>query len=93
MANTKSSKKRILTNERNRLENRFYKGFIQKLTKRYGESLEIYKVSRTPENKEKVETILNLIYKLVDKATNKNILHKNNAARRKKNLFGQLKNI
>lgn len=93
MANTKSSKKRILTNERNRLENRFYKGFIQKLTKRYGESLETYKVSRTPENKEKVETILNLIYKLVDKATKKNILHKNNAARRKKNLFGQLKNI
>ena len=33
MANTKSAKKRILTTERNRLQNRFYKSTVRTLTK------------------------------------------------------------
>ena len=48
MANNKSAEKRIRTNERNRLQNRFYKSSVRTLTKKFLKDLEIYKESRTP---------------------------------------------
>ena len=93
MANTKSSKKRILTANRNRLQNRFYKTSVRTLTKLFLNNLEIYKASPTAENKEKVQNILNTIYSLIDKACKKNIFHKNNAARKKSKLALRFKGI
>lgn len=91
MANNKSAKKRILTNERNRLQNRFYKSSVRTLTKMFLNNLEIYKTTRTPENKEKVQNTLNSAYSLIDKATKKNVFHKNTAARKKSKLAAQFK--
>ena len=45
MANNRSAKKRILINERNRLQNRFYKTSVRNLTKIYLKNLEVYKTS------------------------------------------------
>ena len=59
MANTKSAKKRIITTERNRLQNRFYKSTVRTLTKLFINNVEIYKKSPTDENKKKVQTLLN----------------------------------
>jgi small subunit ribosomal protein S20 len=93
MANSKSAKKRITINERNRLENKFYKTSVKTLIKTFLGNLEIYKTSPTPENKEKVQNILNSIYSLIDKASKKNIFHKNMAARKKSKLALKFKNI
>ena len=93
MANNKSAKKRILITKRNRLQNRFYKTSVRTLTKMFLSSLDIYKVDKTVENKDKAQTILNSIYSLIDKATKKNIFHKNTAARKKSKLALRLKAI
>ena len=75
MANNKSAKKRILTNERNRLQNRFYKTSVRTQIKLFLNNLETYKLSPTAENKEEAQKILNSVYKLIDKACKKNIFH------------------
>ena len=93
MANNKSAKKRILINERNRLQNRFYKTSVRTLTKMFLNSLDVYRTDKTLENKEKAQTLLNSVYSLIDKGTKKNIFHKNTAARKKAKLALRLKAI
>tara|TARA_B100000767_G_scaffold230955_1_gene222193 strand:+ start:3996 stop:4277 length:282 start_codon:yes stop_codon:yes gene_type:complete len=93
MANSKSAKKRILINERNRLQNRFYKTSVRTLTKIFSKNLEIYKNSPTPENKEKLQNILNSTYSLIDKGYKKNVFHKNTAARKKSKITLQFKSV
>ena len=91
MANNKSAKKRIKINERNRLENRFYKSSVRTLIKSYFRNLEIYKASQNLEDKEKLQKALSSIYRLIDKGTKKNVYHKNTAARKKSQLAAHLK--
>ena len=93
MANNKSAKKRILITKRNKIQNRFYKTSVRTLTKTFLTSLEVYKTSKTPENKEEAQKILNSIYSLIDKGTKRNVFHKNTAARRKSKLSMQLKAV
>lgn len=93
MANNKSAKKRILINERNRLQNRFYKTSVRTLTKIYSKSLNEYKTSPTLENKEKVQNILNSTYSLIDKGCKKDVFHRNTAARKKSKMTRQFKKI
>ena len=93
MANNKSAKKRIHTNERNRLQNRFYKSSVRTLIKNFFKDLDIYKNSKKPEDKEKVQKTLSSIYSLIDKGTKRNVFHKNTAARKKAQLIGYLKII
>ena len=91
MANTISSKKRILISKRNRLQNRFYKTSVRTLTKMFVKSLETYKDSKKLEDREKSQKILNSIYSLIDKGSKRNVFHKNTAARKKSKLALQLK--
>jgi small subunit ribosomal protein S20 len=93
MANNKSARKRIEINERNRLRNRFYKSSVRTLIKKFFKELELYKVSQKPEEKENLQKTLNSIYSLMDKATKKNIFHKNNAARKKARLASHIKAV
>jgi small subunit ribosomal protein S20 len=93
MANSKSAEKRIDINKRNRLKNRFYKSSVRTLTKNFSKELETYKTSKNPEDKDKVQKTLNSIYSLIDKATKKNIFHKNTAARKKAQLVDHLKAV
>ena len=91
MANTKSAKKRIGINKRNRLTNRYYKSSVRTLIKMFFQDLETYKNSQNAEEKEKLKIILSSIYSLIDKGTKKNIFHKNAAARKKSKLAAYLK--
>jgi small subunit ribosomal protein S20 len=91
MANSKSSEKRIEINERNRLRNRFYKSSVRTLIKGFFKDLEIYKTSKNPEEKEKLQKILGSVYSLIDKGTKKNIFHRNAAARKKAKLASYFK--
>jgi len=91
MANTKSAIKRIQINKRNQLQNRFYKSRLRTLTKKYFKLIYKYKTSQILDDKVQAQTLLNIIYSLIDKACKKNIMHKNKAARKKSQLAEQLK--
>ena len=93
MANNKSAEKRILINQRDRLRNRFYKSSVRTLIKTFFKELEVYKTSKTPEEKEKVQKVLSSVYSLIDKGTKKNVFHKNAAARKKSKLAAYLKAV
>ena len=92
MANNKSARKRIGTNERNRLQNRYYKTSVRTLTKLFFKNLKLTENEQTPQSKEKLQTIVNSIYSFLDKGTKKNIFHKNTAARKKARLARSLSN-
>ena len=83
MANNKSAKKRIQIAERNRLINKSYKSTVRTMTKKTLENCEKYKKEPNDENKNLVNTSLNKVFSLIDKAVKKNVLHKNNGANRK----------
>ena len=93
MANNASAEKRILINKRNRLQNRFYKSSVRTLTKMFLKDLEVYKISRDPNDKEKAQSRLSLVYSLIDKGSKRNVFHKNTAARRKSKLTTQFKAV
>lgn len=91
MANNKSSQKRIETNKRNRLKNKYYKTSVRTLIKLFFKNLELYKVSQNFEDKENLKKILSSTYSLIDKGTKKNVFPKNTAARKKAKLAAYLK--
>lgn len=88
MANNKSARKRIGTNKRNRLRNRYYKTSVRTLTKLFFKNLN--ENEQTPESKKKLQKILNSIYSFLDKGTKRNVFHKNTAARQKARLASSL---
>ena len=83
MANNKSAKKRIQIAERNRLINKSYKSTVKTLTKKTLENCEKYNKEPNEDNKILVQTSLNNVFSLIDKAVKKNVLHKNNGANKK----------
>lgn len=93
MANNKSAIKRIKINERQRKENAPYKSLVKTFVKKYFKALEEFEANPNPENLSKVKTFLNLAYSKIDKAKKKNILHKNNAARKKSRLSKALTKV
>ena len=93
MANNKSAKKRIKINKKNRLKNKYYKTSVRNLIKLFYSNLNSHTISKNLDEKEKLTEILNTIYSLIDKGTNKKIFHRNTAARKKAKLFASLKSI
>ena len=79
MANIKSSKKRVLIAERNRLRNVAVKSPIKTAVKKV---LEL----STVDDKDALNAALSKVYQLCDKAVSKGVLHKNTAARKKSRL-------
>jgi len=78
LANTKSAKKRIRSNERKRQRNLMYRSRVKTMIKKA--ELSIY--NGTPD-----ETLVREAISTLDKAAVKGIIHKNNAARRKSRLM------
>ncbi|NJK80482.1 MAG: 30S ribosomal protein S20 [Chloroflexaceae bacterium] len=82
MANTKSARKRIRTNTRKHLRNNMYRSRAKTTIKK----AEVSIFSGEPD-----DAILREAIRTLDKAVNKGILHRNNAARRKSRLIKKLK--
>jgi small subunit ribosomal protein S20 len=82
MANNPSAKKRIKTNERNRLRNKAYKSTIKTIYKKCLLALESY----NQENQPKISKLVSLAYSKIDKAVQKNVIHRNNGASKKSTL-------
>lgn len=86
MANTKSSLKRIRSSERKRERNRIYRSRTRTELKQAREAISSGKLEEAIEQTRQAIRIL-------DKAVNKGILHKNNAARRKSRLMQRLNEL
>lgn len=86
MANIKSSKKRILTAERNAARNVAFKSSIKTAMKK---ALELGKAGESKD----LQAALSKVFQLCDKAVGKGILHKNTAARKKSRLVLALKKL
>lgn len=91
MANSKSAIKRIRTSERNRLRNKTYKSSLRTLTKKYFGAVETYTAEPTPENMNIVNEAMSAAYSKIDKAVKRNVLHRNNGARKKSRIAKVLK--
>ncbi|ALD63952.1 30S ribosomal protein S20 [Glutamicibacter soli] len=76
MANIKSQKKRILTNEKARLRNVAVRSEVKTVIRSVNEAV-------VAGDKDKATDALRLAGKKLDKAVSKGVLHKNNAANRK----------
>jgi small subunit ribosomal protein S20 len=81
LANTKSSEKRIRSNERKRVRNQMYRSRVKTLVRKAEEQILT--------GLDSVEAI-RLAMSTLDKAAGKGIIHKNNAARRKSRLAAKL---
>ena len=76
MANTKSQKKRIRTNERARLRNQAIKSALRTDIRAFREAAEAG-------DKEKATEALRVASRALDKAVSKGVIHKNQAANKK----------
>jgi len=85
LANIKSAIKRNKQNEKKRIRNRVYRGAARTLVVKAKTAIE----KQTPE--EARDATLKAI-RMLDKAAQKGIIHKNNAARRKSRLMKSLAN-
>lgn len=83
MANIKSQKKRIKTNEKRRLRNKSYKSELKTLVRKTREAI----AAKDPEA---AEAALRLADRKLDKAVSKGVIHKNQAANRKSKLAKQV---
>ncbi len=76
MANIKSQKKRILTNEKARQRNAAVKSELKTVVNNVNKAIEAA-------DKEKATAALHLAAKKLDKAASKGVIHRNQAANRK----------
>lgn len=83
MANIKSQKKRILTNEKARVRNKAVKSELKTLVRRVREAIEA-------SDKDTAEEQLRIASRKLDKAVSKGVIHANQAANRKGKLAKQV---
>ncbi len=83
MANIKSAIKRNKQNEKRRLRNRYYRGRARTFIKKARKAIEMNDLENA-----RAETLKAI--SALDKAAEKGIIHKNNAARRKSRLMKRL---
>ena len=79
MANSKSAKKRVLINERNRMRNQAVKTRVKTMIKKVLAAVEAKEV-------EAAKAALTVAFKELDKAVTKGVLKKNTASRKKSRL-------
>ena len=86
MANIKSQKKRIKTNEKRRLRNKSYKSELKTYVRKTREAIAAGEA-------EEAEKLLRVASRKLDVAVSKGVIHKNQAAQRKSKLAKQLAKI
>jgi small subunit ribosomal protein S20 len=93
VANIKSAIKRIQISERNRLRNKAYKSAVRTLMKKYLSAVDNYAANPTAENQKDVQQLMSDAYSKIDKAVKRNVLHRNNGARKKSRLAKALQKV
>lgn len=82
MANIKSQKKRILTNEKARLRNKSVKSSLKTSVRRFHEAV-------ASGDKDKAVEAARVAGRELDRAASKGVIHKNQAANRKSAIFAE----
>ena len=86
MNKTQRNRKLVAQNKRNRIINRRYTSTAKTLFKLFLAKILLFKES-SPEQKEKLKKeivmVINNLFSILDKATKKQVIHKNTAARKK----------
>jgi small subunit ribosomal protein S20 len=84
------NRKLVKQNRRNRMVNRRYSSTIKSLTKLFQTKIKKSTEELTTESQlelqNETKTIMNSLYSIIDKAVKKQVIHRNNAARKKSNL-------
>ncbi|MEB3351624.1 MAG: 30S ribosomal protein S20 [Cyanobacteriota bacterium] len=93
MANNKSSKKRILIAERNRLRNRTYKSALRTLMKRCLSACTAYAQQPGEPGRAAVQSSMNAAFSKIDKAVKVGVLHRNTGANQKSRLSVAVKKV
>ena len=91
MANNKSSKKRVLIAERNRVYNRTYKSAVRTLIKRCFSACQAYSQAPGADAKAAVQTTMSAAFSKIDKAVKVGVLHRNTGAHQKSRLSAAVK--
>jgi small subunit ribosomal protein S20 len=91
VANNKSSKKRILIAERNRLRNRSYKSALRTLMKRCLAACSSYSQEPGEASKDAVQKSMSAAFSKIDKAVKVGVLHRNTGANQKSRLSAAVK--
>lgn len=86
MAHSKSAKKRIRVAERNHLRNQNVKSRVKTILKQFEVAIKNNDIDTAKVN-------LTTVYKELDKAAQKGILHKNTVARKKSRLTAELNKL
>ncbi|WP_019855050.1 30S ribosomal protein S20 [Actinopolyspora mortivallis] len=86
MANIKSSKKRILINERNRRRNKAVKTSVKSAMRRFREAA-------AAGDREKAAEMERAASRALDKAAKKGVIHRNQAANKKSSMARQLNQL
>lgn len=79
MANIKSQKKRVLTNEKARLRNKTIRSAVRTEIRKFREAV-------AAGDKTAAETQLRIASRALDKSVTKGVFHRNNAANKKSNM-------
>ena len=93
MANNVSAVKRIKIGARNASENSRYRTSVKNQIKNFEEAVKAYNNAPNQEDKENLKKMLSLLYSSIDKAVKKNVIHRNNAAKKKAKFSSKLKLI
>ena len=87
MTKKQRNRKSVAQNKRNRMINRRYSSTIKTLSKLFFSKVKTFEIETMADQqlklKEETTKILNSLYSIIDKAVKKNVLHQNNAARKK----------
>ncbi|RME74499.1 MAG: 30S ribosomal protein S20 [Planctomycetota bacterium] len=86
MAHSKSAKKRIRQNEKRRLHNKALRSAAKTAIKKVMSAIE-------EGNLEEAKKLLPYAQKKIDKACKRNVIHKNNGARKKSRLYRLVQSI
>lgn len=97
MNKKQKNRKDILQNKRNRVVNRRYISTIKSLTKLIKSKVKNSNNDLDTESKttlkNETKKVMNNLYSFIDKAVKKNVIHKNNAARKKSKINKLTKTI
>jgi small subunit ribosomal protein S20 len=84
------NRKIVAQNRRNRMVNRRYSTTVKTLSKLFKAKVKTYNSTIMAEIRSQIKTetlsIVKKYYSIVDKAVKKNVIHKNNAARKKSSI-------
>jgi small subunit ribosomal protein S20 len=91
MSKKQRNRKLVAQNKRNRIINRRYSSIIKSLSKLFKNKIKSFQNETDLEKKINIkQETLNLVstlYSIIDKAVKKDVIHKNNAARKKSKIY------